>query len=69
MKDQFTAIELLKKRVNLEFPQGVELSDSDNLLEGTGKRFRHVKIHNKEIAQSPEVSELIKLAAKLKQEA
>src|SRR5699024_5844027 len=54
-KDQFAAIELLKERVNLEFPYGVDLTDSAGILEGTGKRFRHIKIHNKEIAESKEV--------------
>lgn len=33
-----------KNHVNLGFNYGAELPDSDNLLEGTGKLFRHIKI-------------------------
>lgn len=63
MKDQFAAIELLKKRVNLEFPRGVELHDTAGLLDGTGKKFRHIKIHSRQIAEREEIGELIKSAA------
>lgn len=34
----------LKSAVNLGFPRGVDLPDPTGLLEGTGKRARHVKI-------------------------
>ncbi len=33
-----------KDHVNLEFYRGTELDDPDGLLEGTGKKLRHVKI-------------------------
>jgi hypothetical protein len=32
--------------VNLGFYQGAELPDQGGLLEGTGKKLRHVKIRN-----------------------
>jgi hypothetical protein len=32
-----------KSHVNLQFADGVELDDPDGLVEGTGKRIRHVK--------------------------
>lgn len=33
-----------KKHVSLEFTNGYQLSDSNNVLEGTGKYRRHVKL-------------------------
>jgi hypothetical protein len=36
----------LKAAVNFGLPRGAELPDPDGLLEGTGKRARHVKVAN-----------------------
>src|SRR3989304_5545755 len=47
---------LYKEYVNLGFPRGVDLPDPEGLLEGTGKRARHVKITDAEIIDSPEVA-------------
>lgn len=46
MQNQFCAVQPNKSagRVNLHFPAGVELADPGHLLEGDGKRMRHVKI-------------------------
>jgi hypothetical protein len=43
---QFCAIQPNKGagRVNLHFPAGVELADPGHLLEGDGKRMRHIKV-------------------------
>ena len=38
------AIAPYQSRVNLMFARGAELPDPEHLLEGTGKRARHVKI-------------------------
>jgi hypothetical protein len=38
------AILIHKNHVNLEFWRGTELQDPKSLLEGTGKKLRHVKI-------------------------
>ena len=35
-----------KAHVNLQFADGVELDDPDGLVEGTGKRIRHVKFRS-----------------------
>ena len=35
-----------KEHVNLQFHKGADLHDPDELLEGTGSKMRHVKIHN-----------------------
>ncbi len=43
---QFCAVQPNKSagRVNLHFPAGVDLADPGHLLEGDGKRMRHVKV-------------------------
>ena len=38
------AILIHKNHVNLEFWHGTELEDPKNLLEGTGKKMRHIKV-------------------------
>lgn len=44
--DAVFAISPLKTRVQLYFLRGSELSDPDDLLEGTGKKLRHLNIHD-----------------------
>jgi len=44
--DAVFAITPLKAYVSLFFMRGSELSDPDELLQGTGKMLRHVKIHD-----------------------
>jgi hypothetical protein len=43
-KGTICAIALHKAHVNLMFGKGTELSDPEGLLEGTGKKARHVKL-------------------------
>lgn len=45
--------------VNLGFYHGIELSDPDGLLDGTGARMRHVKVHSVEDARSPALRDLV----------
>ncbi|HET7030499.1 MAG TPA: DUF1801 domain-containing protein [Candidatus Limnocylindrales bacterium] len=45
--------------VNLQLADGAELPDPEGLVEGTGKRIRHVKIRSVEGASSPAVVGLI----------
>jgi hypothetical protein len=42
--DCYCAIIVYSKHINISFPSGVELSDPQKLLHGTGKRIRHLKI-------------------------
>ena len=51
-----------KKWVNLGFYQGALLRDDHGLLEGTGKKLRHVKIRSVEEAGQAEIRELLSLA-------
>jgi hypothetical protein len=64
-RDQFAAIVLHSERVNLQFPRGLELPDPAELLEGTGKAMRHVKVRTQETVRSEEVKALIESAAAL----
>lgn len=45
--------------VNLGFFHGSSLNDPDNLLEGTGKKMRHVKVRSLEEAEGPALRSLI----------
>jgi hypothetical protein len=46
--------------VNLQLADGAELPDPDRLIEGTGKRIRHVKIRSIADASSPRVVAIIR---------
>ena len=55
--------------VNLGFYKGADLPDPEGLLEGTGKKLRHVKIRSVEDAENPQLIPLIKSALKERKEA
>ncbi len=63
MKQGYAYILPHKSWVNLGFFRGVELADEKNLLEGTGKNMRHIKVHTVEQAKEVAIRRLIKLAA------
>ena len=63
MKTQFCAIAPLKTRVKLYFPDGVDLDDPTGVLEGSGKRMRHIKVTTTDQAESDVVKALIRQAA------
>ena len=48
-----------KSHVNLQLADGADLPDPDGLIEGTGKRIRHVKIRSVEAASGPAVVAII----------
>jgi hypothetical protein len=48
-----------KDRVNFGFPKGTELPDPKKLLEGTGKKARHVKVRTAEQASAKPLRELL----------
>ena len=52
----------LQKRVTLGFLLGRQLDDPHHLLQGTGKRMRHVKVRALEDARNPALEELVKAA-------
>jgi hypothetical protein len=45
--------------VNLQLADGAELADPGGLVEGTGKRIRHVKVRSPEMARDRRVRDLV----------
>jgi hypothetical protein len=62
MKDMLCVIMPLKAGVNLGFFRGVDLPDPAGLLQGTGKRHRHVRIQDSKELHSPAVRDLLAAA-------
>ena len=54
-----------KHHVTFGFTQGASLRDPDNLLEGTGKNLRHVKLKTVEQASHPGLRRVVAEAAAL----
>jgi len=54
-----------KEHVTFAFMRGAALSDPDQLLEGTGKGVRHVKLRSVADVKKPGVKKLVVEAAKL----
>jgi uncharacterized protein DUF1801 len=59
MADLVFAIIAHKAHVNLQLADGVDLPDPDGIVEGTGKRIRHVKLRSLEDVGRPAVQRLI----------
>lgn len=57
--DQVCAITVNARYVNLMFHKGTELDDPHGLLEGTGKKIRHVKIRSAADLSHPGIRELL----------
>lgn len=55
--------------VNLGFYKGVDLPDPEGLLEGTGKKLRHLKIRTVDAADNPRIHILIKAALEERKQA
>ncbi|MDE0579023.1 MAG: DUF1801 domain-containing protein [bacterium] len=62
MIDGYVYILPYKNWVNLGFYQGAEIDDPEELLEGTGAKLRHVKIHSVEEAKRPSMVALVERA-------
>jgi len=55
MRDLLFAIIPHSAHVNLQLADGIDLPNSDGLIEGTGKRIRHIKVRSLEAARSAPV--------------
>ena len=64
MSEQFCYIAVLKERINLGFYYGADLPDPENLLEGSGKDMRHIKIMQPKQLENPALRELVVAASK-----
>lgn len=60
MRDLAFAIIAHREHVNLQLADGVALPDPTGIVEGTGKRIRHVKVRSVEAARSAAVRDLIR---------
>jgi hypothetical protein len=60
MRDLLFAIIPHRAHVNLQLADGVDLPDPNGLIEGTGKRIRHVKVRSAEAAASPAIHEIVR---------
>jgi len=63
MSEHFSYIGLKTKHVNLGFMYGADLNDPDNLLEGTGKALRHIKIKSLTDVEKPAIRDLLERAS------
>lgn len=61
----FCYLHRTKSHVTIGFQQGASLKDPKNLLDGTGKEMRHVKIVASNGLDQPAVLKLIQQASKL----
>lgn len=62
MSEHFCYIGVFKNHINLGFDYGAELPDPENLLEGTGALFRHIKITKQEQLEQAALSQLLEAA-------
>jgi len=67
--EHFCYIGLYGEHINLGFNYGIDLPDPDKLLEGAGKKFRHVKIRNIEDVKRSTLRKLLQDAVKEREEA
>jgi hypothetical protein len=62
MTEHYAYIAVQRSHVNLGFYHGASLKDPRGLLEGTGKKLRHVKLHTVKEATTPEITALLRQA-------
>ena len=65
MKTMFCAISPLKEYVNIYLGRGTDLKDPAKLLEGAGKKMRHVKVKDAALLKNKALKKLVQDAAKL----
>lgn len=61
-RDTLCVLMPMKAGVNFGFPRGAEMPDPARLLQGTGKRARHVKLTDGAQINDPELRSLLELA-------
>ena len=57
--DCYCAIIVYSKHINISFPSGSSLPDPQGLLQGTGKRIRHIKIDKLSDAKDAAIKRLL----------
>jgi hypothetical protein len=64
-RDLVVLVGAFSKHVGVEFWRGTRIPDPDDLLEGTGKNLRHVKLRTLADARSPKLARLVRRAVAL----
>ena len=64
IEDCVCMISVHRKHANLRFTDGVDLDDSYGVLEGTGKRMRHIKVKAQSDLGKPEIRAYLRQARK-----
>lgn len=59
MSQHFCYIAAQREYVNLGFYYGADLPDPDGLLEGTGKKLRHIKVKETGMVSQPALRQMI----------
>jgi len=62
MSEHFCYIGVYLDHVNLGFFHGAALSDPEGILEGTGKKLRHIKLQEIDEASQPALHHMVQLA-------
>ena len=62
MTEHYAYIALHSSHVNLGFYHGASLSDPHDMLEGTGKELRHIKLRDVSAANKRAISDLLREA-------
>jgi hypothetical protein len=69
MSEHLCYIGAHRAHVNLGFYRGAELPDPEGLMEGTGKRLRHIKVRDPEQVGRPALRRYIESAVAERKEA
>ncbi|HEV7396285.1 MAG TPA: DUF1801 domain-containing protein [Pyrinomonadaceae bacterium] len=65
MSDNICHIAVYSSGANLGFNFGATLPDPENILEGSGKQIRHIKIRSQEDLTRPEIRSYLRVALKI----
>ncbi len=68
MSEHFCYIGAHSDHVNLGFYYGAQLPDPEGLLEGTGKKLRHIKLREVEEVDSPALRHMLQLSLEERKE-
>jgi Domain of unknown function (DU1801) len=58
----FAYVNVYTKHINIGFFYGASFFDEHQLLQGTGKRMRHIKIHPNELSNNKAINSFLKTA-------
>jgi hypothetical protein len=67
MKDLWVGIAPHSKHVNLQLAKGALIEDPAGIIQGTGKRVRHVKLHSVADVQAPQLRAVLERSLALQE--